>query len=214
MSSAVTTRAPWWEQYMVALPEGEIDTLRLVRQVVTKSDADLDRLRSVIGGHGRYVREGTYTSLLDGGRLWMSDTPDEIGDHLGAIHRIERPSTRRVLINGLGIGMVLRAALACEHVEHVDVVEIDPRVVALVGPHYACSRLTIHTADAYTVPWPANTRWDVAWHDIWPDICEDNLDGMARLHRRYGRRAEWQGSWCRERLLAERRRTADAWWRR
>jgi hypothetical protein len=35
----------------------------------------------------------------------------------------------------------------------------------------------------------------VAWHDIWNDLCGDNLPLMARLNRRYGRSVEWQGAW-------------------
>jgi hypothetical protein len=46
----------------------------------------------------------------------------------------------------------------------------------------------------------------VAWHDVWANICEDNLPLMARLHRRYGRRVNWQGSWSKEVVLAARRR--------
>jgi hypothetical protein len=86
-------------------------------------------------------------------------------------------------------------------------------VIALVGPHYARDpRVTIHHADAYTIRWPVGIRWDVAWHDIWADMCEDNLPGMATLHRRYGRRVEWQGSWGRERILADRRRSRLYGW--
>jgi hypothetical protein len=31
-------------------------------------------------------------------------------------------------------------------------------------------------------------RYDMVWHDIWDDICSDNLEGMAKLHRKYGDR--------------------------
>lgn len=35
---------------------------------------------------------------------------------------------------------------------------------------------------------------------IWPEIVTTNLPEMTRLHRKYGRRVGWQGSWCREQL--------------
>jgi hypothetical protein len=72
----------------------------------------------------------------------------------------------------------------------------------------AAGRLTIHHGDALTYKWPVGTRWTVAWHDIWDTICEDNLPDMNRLHRRFGRRVDWQGSWCRDLIETERRRWA------
>jgi hypothetical protein len=145
--------------------------------------------------------------------LWMSDTDAEIRDHLSAMWRIDRKETRRVLINGLGLGVVLKRAIEAPHVEHVDVVEIDDRVIELVGPHYACDKLTIHHADAYEQArkWKPGTRWCVAWHDIWRDLCEDNLPEMARLHRSYGRRVDWQDSWGKGLLESRRRQYAVSW---
>lgn len=186
--------------HKVDLPAGELDGARIEQFEVTRDGSFL----SALNNHGRHVRPGIYTKLTVDGRMWMSDTNDEWRDHTPAAWRIQRSDSRRVLINGLGIGMVLKAALDCEHVEHVDVVEVDPRVVALVGPHYDDPRVTMATADAYTKQWPTGTRWDVAWHDIWLDLCTDNLPKMTRLHRSYGRRVEWQGSWGRELLLRQR----------
>jgi hypothetical protein len=53
-------------------------------------------------------------------------------------------------------------------------------------------------ADALTMKWPPHTRWNIAWHDIWPSISRDNLPEMKYLHRSYGHRVLWQGSWSRE----------------
>lgn len=201
-----------WRDYdhKVHLPDAELDGLKIARYTVTgHSIADI---RARMDGRG--TQPGDYTILYRDGRLWMSDTDAEWRDHSEAVWRIRKPETKRVLINGLGIGVIVKAALACDHVEHVDVVEIDERVIKLVSPHYDDPRLTIHHADAYTIKWPPNTRWDVAWHDIWADMCEDNLELMAKLHRSYGKRVGWQGSWSKEFLLYERRRTADAFWRR
>jgi hypothetical protein len=186
------------DDHRVTVPEGELDGLRVERFELTRSQAAIASLRA---GPGRALLPGTHTRLMDGDKLWMSDTHGELYDHTIAICHIQNIGTRRVLINGLGLGMVVKAALDCEHVEHVDVVEIDPRVVALVGPHYqADPRVTIHTADAIeqTSKWPPNTRWDVAWHDIWPEINEANRPDMRRLHGSYGRRVGWQGSWGRD----------------
>jgi len=90
----------------------------------------------------------------------------------------------------------------------VDVVELEPDVVDLVGRYYSTeSRVAFHVGDAYTHRFPPGTTCDVAWHDIWDNISSDN--DFATLHRRYGRRVRWQGSWCRDEALE-----ADRRWRR
>lgn len=197
----------------VTVPEGELDGLRVERFTVEENS--IENLRLAIKG-GRSTRPGTYTALRDGGRLWMSDTDAEKHDHHAPLYKIMRTQADRVLINGLGLGMVLGAVLSFGFVEHVDVVEIDERVINLVGPHYADPRVTIHHADAYEQAkrWPVGTRWGVAWHDIWPHLCEDNLPEMARLHRSYGRRVDWQGSWGKTLLEShrDRGRRAGGWW--
>ena len=209
----MTTVLSPYDLMTVTVPEGELDGLRVER--FTVEEHSIANLREMLHG-GRQTRPGTYTSLRAGGTLWMSDTDAEKRDHMEALHQIRNWQAKRVLINGLGLGMVLAAALTFDHVEHVDVVEIDERVIRLVGPHYAGPRVTIHHADAYeqTKNWPAGTRWDVAWHDIWPHLCEDNLAEMARLHRSYGRRVDWQGSWGKKLIEARRssRQRAGGWW--
>lgn len=184
-------RTPWYEKYKVELEDGEVDGVKIDHFEITKGSTGA--LHYAL--HGRPVPHGVYTRLSADGVLWMTDTPAEISDLITAFHHLERATTKRVIINGLGLGMVLKATLALSHVEHVDVVEIDPRVVQLVGSQYQDARLTIHTADAYDVKWPVGTCWDVAWHDVWPTICGDNADGMTRLNRRYGNRVNWQGCW-------------------
>ena len=194
----------YYKTMTVDIPTGELGGLTIKKVEVSASS--ISNFRESM--HGRGTRSGTYTAMLADGQFWMSDTDAEKRDHLPAVWKISDESARRVLINGLGIGMVLKAALACEHVEHIDVVEIDKRVIDLVGPHYADPRLTIHYADAYEQAraWPTGTRWDVAWHDVWADLCTDNLPKMARLHRSYGRRTGWQDSWGKELLKLHRER--------
>ena len=127
----------------------------------------------------------------------MSDTPDEYADHTEAIER----ASGRVLINGLGIGMVLKAMLAKPSVTHIDVVEIEADVLSLVAPYYSDPRITYHHASAYTIKWPEGFQWDLAWHDIWPTMDSQNLEDMAHLMRKYEDRVQWQGCWGMEYCL-------------
>ena len=211
----------------VTVPEGEVDGLRVSRFEVkdlddyTEADegrtdllSPMENARMIRDGRG--CEPGWYTKLCDHNEpdehghplLWMSDTTAERLDHAVAVAYIQMGRAERVLINGLGLGMVLQAALSYDRVQHVDVVEADERVIKLVGPHYTKDhRVNIIHADAYeqTTAWPRGTRWDAAWSDIWPSISSENLDGMDRLHAFYRRRSGWHGMWCRKECLALRR---------
>lgn len=177
----------------VTVPEGVSGDWRVERFTVSEEDAQMDRIRNMFKGR-RSVDAGTYTRLMRGGYLVMSDTRDEKSDHSYFV----RAATGHVLINGLGLGMVLNAVLQKPDVTHVTVVEASADVIALVGPHYAGPRVTIVHSDAMTYQPPKGERFGAVWHDIWDDITADNLEDMKTLHRRYGRRTDWQGSWARE----------------
>jgi spermidine synthase len=127
----------------------------------------------------------------------MSDTPAELEDMYYFVYHAKG----KVLINGLGLGAAVQAVLSKPEVEHVTVIEISEDVIKLVADHYLKrygDRLTIIHADALTWQPPKGQKFDTVWHDIWDSICTDNLEEMGRLHRRYGKRAAWQASWCRE----------------
>jgi hypothetical protein len=194
----------WWEQYKVDVPEGTSGAWRVERFTVTDHDVVIHNIRA---GHD-YMLPGTYTRLVRGRGVLldvvMSDTRAEIWDLREMIHQAHG----RILLNGLGLGVVLQACLHKEEVEHATVVEISPDVLALVGPHYQArfgARLTIVQADALLWQPPAGAHYDAVWHDIWHGICPDNLAQMHQLHRKYGRRSDWQGSWCRAECEQRRR---------
>lgn len=179
----------------VKVPEGTRGNWKVERFEITREQANISLLRAAINNRPReFVDPGTYTRLVHRHRgIIMSDTPAEMNDHANAVMRARGDC----LINGLGLGMVLGAILKKPEVVRVTVVEIDRDVIALVGPSYAKdSRVGIVRADAYTWRPPSNIRFDWVWHDIWDSVCADNLDGIAKLKRKYAKRAEWQGAWC------------------
>jgi hypothetical protein len=178
---------------------------RVEEFVVTPEQAEMNWLRSVVSrsSHGRYVPAGTYRRLMRDGKTVMSDTPDELQD----LWEFKRRAKGKVLINGLGLGCAVRMALAKPEVTHVAVIEIDQEVIDLVGPSLnGGDRLQICCGDALTWRSFPGACWDVVWHDIWDDMCADNLVEMKLLHRRYGRRSGWQGSWGRANIEYDRRR--------
>jgi predicted membrane-bound spermidine synthase len=217
-----TTRNLWAEGLAAMkanflLPGGDSGDVSLREIIVSEEDASFTRIRAALRSRG-YVPAGTYTALYRRGGLWMSNTPDERHDHVEAVSAAydacryrNDDSPVRALVGGLGIGMVVAGMLAVG-VKHIDVVEIDPDVIALVGPKVQAlaaghgATVTIHEADVFKVKWPKGTRWDVVWMDVWQNLSTDNLPEMTRLARSYGRRAGWQGYWGRSEIIAHRRR--------
>ena len=183
------------------VPEGTAGPWTIDSFTVTEAEARIHRLRCAVQGMpGRAVCAGTFKRLRNAEAVVMSDTPAEIRDHLPLFTRMKLG--QRVLIHGLGIGCAVEAGIQAG-VDTIDVVERDADIIALVGDYYrdraaeAGTLLNIHRGDALTFRFPAGQRWDLAWHDIWTYISEDNLPEMATLHRRYGSRVGWQGSWAR-----------------
>lgn len=176
----------------VSLEPGEKGTASVKRFTVSEDDARWHNLRTSIRD-GRTITAGDYTSLsIKGVGLVMSDTPYEQHDHRNAV----RNATDHVLINGLGIGMVVAACLKKPEVLSVTVIEINQDVIDLVVPQIVHEKLTVICADALTWKPPRGNIYGMVWHDIWPTICADNLPDMAKLKRKYARRAAWQGCWC------------------
>jgi len=139
------------------------------------------------------LRRVTEETLHVGGEVVMEDSRRELARHLPIWLR----ARGRVLITGLGLGCVVRGLLANPAVDHIDVVEIDPDILRVVGPEFASNpRVSLRLGDALKVAWPAGTRWDCAWHDIW------SAEGGSRLHVLHGRlliryfdQVDQQGAW-------------------
>ena len=184
------------DKYKVDSPIGKSNNWSIEQFEVTEDQAAIERIRSMFNG-GRGVPAGKYTALKRNGQIIMSDTPNEIWDLLSII----RNAKEHVLINGLGLGMVLKACLNNEKVTHVTVIENSLDVIYLVGEYFEdkySDKLIIVFGDAFNYKPPVNVRYGAVWHDIWDNICTDNLLGMHKLHRKYGKRTNWQGSWCRD----------------
>lgn len=144
---------------------------------------------------GRPIPAGTYKRLAYKGNTIMSNTPAEIDDF-----RVFLSYARgNVLINGLGLGVVLKALLDKDpKIRTVTVIEKSEDVIKLVAPTFSSDeRVTIINADAFTWKPPRAMYYDSVWHDIWDDICAENIKDMVKLHKKYGRRCSFQASWCR-----------------
>lgn len=176
----------------VNVPEGKSGNWKVERFTISKKDCQM----AVFSYGHRTPMPGTYTRLMNSGTVVMSDTDAEMRDHYEPIWKARGD----ILINGLGLGMVLLNCMKKQEVDKATVVEISQDVINLVGNHYKemyGDKLEIVNADSMTWKPPKGVRYGMVWHDIWTYICGDNYPQMKTLHRRYGRHADWQGSWCR-----------------
>lgn len=182
------------DEYKVDVPEGVSGVWKIKRFTVDEVSSFFTTLDSTFGS-SRRVPAGTYTMLTRGGYTVMSDTPAEIRDHMGVINRAEG----EILVAGLGLGMVARAMARKEAVTKVTVVELSEDVIALTGPWLKeqSPKIEIVQADIFAWKPPKGAQYEVAWFDIWDDICTDNLPSMKTLHRKFARVAAWKGSWGR-----------------
>ena len=215
------------DSFKVSVPEGRSGPWAVERFTIDPDDPAMQlenlRLSFQPGGARRQLLPGGYTRLVHDKRgVVMSDTPAEIKEHWDILIRLAThsspgkntrfPVPQSLLINGLGLGVVLKAAVDNPLVQSIDVVEIDEYVLRLVAPHYNSPKVTFHHDDAYTIQWPKRKRWNAVWNDIWDDICLDNLSLMAKLHRRYARRCDWYGSWSHAELKDIQQRERRAGW--
>lgn len=150
-------------------------------------------MRAAFGRPLEYVEPGKYKRLMRGDTVVMSNTIMELDTHWPIIHAAKG----RVMLNGLGLGVVLVAILAKPETSEVVIVENSEDVIKLVASTFSVDkRVRIIHDDAFK--FKPSARFDAVWHDIWDFICADNLEEMKTLHRRYGRHAGWQGSWAKE----------------
>lgn len=180
----------------IQITDGRMNNWSVETFEITESEARLETTRAIFSHSSRPIRAGKYKRLMRGSVVVMSNTPAEISDHRKFI--LIAKSSKRVLINGLGLGVALSEILKSDAVESVTVIEKAESVIALCGAAYSSDpRVKIIHADAFEWNPPKGARYDAVWHDIWDYICADNLPEMHKLHRKYGHRADWQGSWCR-----------------
>lgn len=198
MMRAMERRAAWLNERIPSvpdLPEGESDGWSLKRfEIEDDVRMRLANMRMAMKGVGdRMVIPGTYTRLFRGDTLVMSDTPAEKSDHVSFVIQ----SRGRVLIGGLGMGMVLNAVARREVVEHVTVIELEDGPINLVWDFYKeryGDKIDLIQADVREWKSPGQ-RWDCVWMDIWDDICADDWDEHKLLKRRYAQKADYVDTW-------------------
>jgi hypothetical protein len=124
---------------------------------------------------------GHYCQLFVNNELMMSDTPMERQSNLNFV----RNANGRILIAGLGLGMIIHNILQRPEVQEVIVIEKYQDVIDLVQPKIQHPKLKVICADIFEWKPDKGDLFDVIYFDIWPEISTDNLKEISRLHNRF-----------------------------
>lgn len=169
---------------------------------------------------GDNIPEGKYVRLMINGQLYMSDTYEEKKTNLTVVRRAHG----RVLIAGLGLGVILVPMLHNPEVKEIVVVEKSKGVIDAVEHQLrrefleASEKLKVINDDIFKWRPEKGEKFNVLYFDIWKDICVDNLKEMAKLHRIYWRYKDkedpqvYMDSWNCDLLKYQRERDRRAGW--
>ena len=186
----------------IDIPDGksgkwEIDTFTIAEDNSKKSiteHKENSKVLSLFEDRGA-ISAGTYKRLIYFGRTMMSNTPNEIEDHIKFIKKAKETGGH-ILINGLGLAVAATEILKSSKVRKITIIDLSLDVIKLVKPYIKDKRVEIINDDAFRYQIPEGVSYSCVWHDIWFDIASDNLPDMEKLHDKYKMKCDWQGAWC------------------
>lgn len=178
------------------VPEGTSGSWRLERFVVP------ERLDGYVELRPWWAQDepGTYTRLVDGSETYMSDLYVELHTQAPAIVEARRCGGR-ILITGLGMGLIVEAILSDPQplIDEIVIIEYSADVISLVQPYLHGrfgSMVRIEQGDARTWQPDAGEHFSVGWHDIWADPWSETAAVESALMRsHFDEVCDWQGSW-------------------
>lgn len=160
------------------------------------------------------MKPGTHAVLIQvkakelGHTVWMSTHEAEKTTQAEFV----AAARGRVMVAGLGIGLVLRPLLSKPEVTQVVVIEKNMEVYRIMRPELerikreaGPNRLRIVNHDVFH--YTPGRQFDTIYFDVWPNITPKNMIGMLKLRQRFKRHLApggWMGCWaeaeCRESL--------------
>jgi predicted methyltransferase len=182
------------------IPEGKCNTAYIQHKEATPETVKSLKISSIFSFSYREYYDfepGTYTTLIVDEEIMMSDTPMEIRTSREFID----VAKGRVLVGGLGLGVVLLEIQRKKEVESVTVVEKNQDVLDLIVKHLPLNKkITIVKGDIFTWLPDKDAKFDTIFFDIWPTMNADNYLQMKDLHKRFRKyldktKEPWMSSW-------------------
>lgn len=140
-----------WYTVATSIPEQRLGQFAIVKRPI-EAGTSLE-MHNVFGYDScTFLTDATITVLYEGGRdpvsdpagVWMSDSPFEYFGMTQLVARVLANTTHRVLIGGLGLGILANLLARRTDIDAIMVVELSPEVIALVGPHVDGKVRVIH----------------------------------------------------------------------
>ena len=122
---------------------------------------------------GYFAERFAYPAVLEGGREWMTVTPNEVATMAPALAQV----WGRVAVMGLGLGYFAFMASESPDVRAVTVIERDTDVIALFERHILPQlahrdKLRLVRADAFEFAQTGLGGFDCAFVDLWHDVSD------------------------------------------
>lgn len=130
------------------------------------------------------IPAGEYVRLTDGFAVVMSNTPMEKRTN----RQFVETAHGRVLIGGLGIGMIILAIQDKEDIDEIIVIEKNQEVIDLIQPQLKFnSKVKIVKGDVFTYEPEGkfNTIYMDIWYTIGSDIYEEEMKPLIKRYRKY-----------------------------
>jgi spermidine synthase len=163
----------------------------------------------------RYIRDaedwfcvdaGNYTRLVIDGQIMMTDTGMECYSN----REFVKEARGKVLVAGLGIGLILYNILDKAEVTEIVVIEKYSDLIDIVAPEIKNHpKIKIIHADIDEWNPEKKEMFDTIYFDIWADISTDNLPHIAALEKRFKKhlnKGGWMNSWMKQYLKRRERR--------
>lgn len=187
-------------------PKGEKKGVAQISHIEFDESKDyMFNLRAVRdGGYMFRMYNGKYVRLHINGELMMSDTGMERISNKGFINNAKG----RVLIAGLGVGLIIANIIDNPEVTEIVVVEKYQDVIDLVLPKFKNKKLKVICADIDEWKPEKGEKFDTLYFDIWATISTDNLEHIAKLHNKFKffkQKGGWMDSWMKDYLKAKKR---------
>jgi hypothetical protein len=181
---------PWWHEYKSDIPAKEEGMWKIRRGKAAPVSRDFPPTRKT-------PADEVHTALMNyvdyEWKTVMADSVIEIADNLPFVSK----AYGKVLITGLGLGIVPHMLMEKPNVDEILIVEKTPEVVDMVAPYLPNGDITVVLSDAFT--YTPRQKFDCAWHDIWTTIGDYMAGETERLFDRYGKYVEgFQMGWLYE----------------
>lgn len=143
------------------------------------------------------------TSLLENGKVWMTDSPQEVQQVLDLVQNIEG----KVVVGGLGLGVVTQILAWKPDVETITVVEKAHELSELVWPHLTTYNASLVTQDLYKYLRETDETFDYGYFDIWGPTSEmellENILPLRKLCKEKGIPQDHILCWAESEMLGQ-----------